>query len=90
MLKLNARLFTKDDLRARARRDFLMAANEISVQVRFDYVFDFEPLRRSFFQILIDITLRIDDDCLAIRPNQIRSMRQAAKIKLFEIHRETL
>src|SRR6185369_6129468 len=86
MLKRNARLLAKDDLRARARRDLLMPADKVRVQVSLDYVFDREPIRRCFFEILIDITLRIDHRSLTLRPNQVRSMRQTSKIELFKVH----
>src|ERR1044071_7539184 len=87
MLKLGACLFTKDNLRARASRDLLMPADEVGVQVRFDHILDLQPLRLGLREILINITLRIDNRSLTLRPNQVRSMRQASKIELFKVHR---
>jgi hypothetical protein len=75
MRKLNAGFFAEDDLGARACGDFLVAAHEICVQVCFDDVLDLETLRRSFREIFVDITLRIDNHRLTIGANQIRRVR---------------
>ncbi len=86
MLKLDAGLFTKDDLRAGASGDLLMAADEIGVQVCFDHILDLKPLCGSFCEVLVDVTLWIDDHGLAIRADQVRSVGQTCEIELFEIH----
>jgi hypothetical protein len=39
--------------------------------------------------IKIHVTLGVNHDRLALRPEHVRSMGQAAKIKLFEVHRRT-
>ena len=39
--------------------EFAMAADEIRVQVRLDHILDLEILRRGFFDVLIDVALRI-------------------------------
>src|SRR5574341_198246 len=54
--------------------------------MRFDDVFDFEVLRLRFIDVLLDVALRIDHCGFAVRANQIRGVRQAAQIKLLEIH----
>ncbi len=86
MLELSARLRAEDDLRASARRDLLMTADEVGVQVRFDHVFDLQTLRRGVGEILVNVALRIDDSSFAVRTDQVRRMGQAAEIKLFEVH----
>src|ERR1051325_2151661 len=86
MLERGACLCAEDDLRASAHGDLLMAADEISVQVRFDHVFDFESVRRGFGEIRVDVTLRIDDRSLPIRTDQVRRVRETSEIELFEVH----
>ena len=71
MRKLNVRLCAEDDLRAGARRDLLVTADEVGVQVRLDHILDFQSLRVRFLDVFIDITLRIDNRRFAIRANQI-------------------
>ena len=61
MRKSSPRFLAKDNLGAGSGRQFLMAADEVRVQVRFDDVLDLEILRRRFFDVLVDVTLRIDD-----------------------------
>src|SRR6185369_14603079 len=86
MLKLHARFFAEDNLCPRARRDLLVTADEIGVQVRLDHILDPQSLRVSFRQILINIALRIDNHSFTLRPDQVRSMRKTGEIKLFEVH----
>ncbi len=86
MGKRGAGFFAKHDLCPRACGELAMAADEIRVQVRLDHIFDFEPLRLSFVNVLIDVALRIYHHRLAFRSNQVRRMRQAAKIELLEVH----
>jgi hypothetical protein len=43
--------------------------------VCFDDVLDLETLRRSFREIFVDITVRIDNYRLTIGANQIRGVR---------------
>src|SRR6185369_91050 len=86
MLKLDTGLRAEDDLCAGARRDLLMTADEVGVQVRFDHVFDLQTLRVSFGEIFVDVTLRIDDRSFAVRADQVRRMRQTGEIELFEVH----
>src|SRR5262245_61951068 len=63
-----------------------MAANKVSMQVRLNYIFDLKILRCCFSQVLIYITLRINNGSNALRPDQIGSMGQTIQIKLLEIH----
>jgi hypothetical protein len=49
------------DLRAGARRQFLMPGNEAGVQVRFDYAADAQTILACFVDIMLDIALRIRD-----------------------------
>ena len=43
-----------------------MAADEIRMQMRFDDVLDLKVLRLRFFDVLIDIALRIDNRRFAV------------------------
>jgi hypothetical protein len=86
MRKLGASLFAENDLCTRASSDLLVSAYEVSVKVRLDHVFDPQPLRVGFGEVLVNITLRIDNSRFTLRTNQVRSMGQAREIELFEIH----
>ena len=86
MRKRRASFLAKHDLCTGPGRQLAMAADEIRVQVRLDHILDLEALRLSFVNVLINIALRIYYRRLALRTDQVRSMRQAAKIELFEVH----
>ncbi len=75
-----------DDLRACARRQLAMSADEIGMEVRFDDVADGQAIASRLVDVLIDVSLWIDHGSLAAVSDQIRSMRQAAKIELLEVH----
>src|ERR1700741_1889228 len=77
----------ENNLSASALRQFTMAADEISVQVSFDNVFNFEPMRGRFVDVFTHVALWIDYRPLACRTNQVRGVCQTAKIKLLEIHK---
>src|SRR5882724_1883853 len=87
MRKPSAGLFAEDDLSASASSEFAMAADEISMQMRFDDVLDLEILRPRFVDVLIDIGLRIDNRGFAVGTDQVRGMSQTTEIELFEEHR---
>src|SRR5204863_9736887 len=78
--------FTENNLGPGALRKFAVATDKISVQVRFDYVFDFETVRPGFFDVLVYIALRINHRSFSFRTDHVGSMGQAGKIKLFEVH----
>src|SRR4030095_5580451 len=63
-----------------------MAANEISMQMRFDNVFDLEILSFGFGDVLIDVALRIDYGRFTVCTDQVGSVGQATEIELFEVH----
>ena len=69
-----------------------MAGNEVRVEVREKDVRDAEMMIRSERQVLIDVTLRIDDGRRprVLVPDEIRRMREAIQIELFEDHRVLL
>src|SRR5215510_2088101 len=67
-----------------------MTADEVRMQVCLNDVFDFQILRRRFFDVLIDVALRIDNGGFAIRADQVRRMRETSQIELLEIHWNTL
>ena len=74
------------DLRARSRRQFVVPGNEVGVQVRFDHVSDAQAVLARFFDVKLDVTLRVHHRGHTVRTNHVRSVRQAAQIELFEIH----
>jgi hypothetical protein len=86
VFKRHARFGAEDDLCAGALRQFVVAADKIGVKVSLDYVLDFQPESLGFFNVLVDVALRVYDRGLAVGANQIRRMRQTPKIELFEVH----
>jgi hypothetical protein len=63
-----------------------VTADEVGVKMRFDDVFDLEALRDSLSDVLINVTLRIDYNSLAVGSDQIRRVCKTAEIELFEVH----
>jgi hypothetical protein len=64
-----------------------VSRDEIGVEVSFKDMTDSKPVCFGGLHIKIHVTLGINHDRLALRPEHVRSMGQAAEIKLFEIHR---
>jgi hypothetical protein len=62
-----AGFFSENNFCPGARGQFVMTANEICVQMRLDDVPDPEILRGGLVEILIHVTLRIDDGSFASR-----------------------
>src|SRR5688572_1960565 len=87
--KLCLSSFSVNDLSAGSRGQFNMAAHKIGMRVSLDDVFDLLPVGRRFENVLLDIPLRIDNRCLAVRAEIIRRMRETAEIELLEIHCRT-
>ncbi len=75
---------------AGAGGQFLMAGNEVGVQMSFEDVANLQILFLRGFEIDLNIALRIDDDRFALGPEQVRGMGQTSQIKLFEVHRPPL
>jgi len=82
------RLPAEADGGAHAVAQFEMTRDEIGVKVRQEDVHDAEVVIRRKRQVLIDVTLRIDDGGRAafFVGNDVRRMREAVQIKLFEDH----
>jgi hypothetical protein len=51
-----------------------------------DDEFNFQVLSASVIEILIDVSLRIDDSGFSFGPDQVRGVCEASQIELFEIH----
>ena len=68
MVKLDSSLLSKNYLRSGAGGQFTMAANKISVKVSFDDVFNLEVLRGRFFDVFIDIALRVNNGGFTVKP----------------------
>jgi hypothetical protein len=66
-----------------------VSRDEIGVEVSFKDMTDSKPVFFGGLHIKIHVTLGINHDRLALRPEHVRSMGQAAKIKLFEVHMRT-
>src|SRR5581483_6532150 len=86
MRKARASIFTYVDLCPSPLSQLTMSRNEIRVEVRLEDVFDLRPPLLRRFQVNLDIPLRINHKGLPLRGNQVRSMRQTAEVKLFEVH----
>ena len=80
--KLRIRPLAIDDLGARFGGKLDVPADKIGVRMRFDNVFYLLAVRRGFVDVLLDVTLRIDDRGLAVRAEIIRRVRETAEIKL--------
>ena len=74
--------------RANAVSQFEMTRDEIGMEVREEDVRDAKTVIRSERQVLIDVTLRIDDRCQAARlvGNDVRGVSQAVQIELSQDH----
>ena len=88
MLEHRSRLCAHIDLRSRARSQFPMAGDKIRVQMSFENVANGRALFGGSLEVKLHIALRIDHDRLAPGSEQVRSVRQAPQVELFEVHRE--
>jgi len=86
MRKGGVRFAAKNDLRASPPRKLDMSADEIGVKVCFDYILDGQSLGGGLVQVLLDVTLRVDDCRFTVRADKISRVRQTPEVKLFEIH----
>src|SRR5712692_1614457 len=86
MRKCCSCFITEDDFSSGARRQLAMTAHEVRMQMSLDDVLDLEILSFRFFNVLIDVALRIDDSGFAFRSDQIRSVSETAEIELLEEH----
>ena len=84
--ELRARGGAEDDLRAGARGELAMAADEVRVEVRLHDVFDGQPALARRVEVLIDVALRIDDRAFAAVANQVRRVGETGQIELMKVH----
>ena len=63
-----------------------VAGDEIGVQVGLEDVADADAVLLGRLQVNLDITLRIDDDGLAFRCQQVGGVGQTSQVELFEVH----
>ena len=78
---------SKIDTSPRTLGQFVVARDEIGMQVRLDNMFDLPPVASRRFQVNVDVALRIDDRRNALRSNHVRCVGQAAQIELFHFYR---
>src|SRR5208337_5607990 len=78
------------DTRAGPRGQLAVSGNEVRVQMGLEDVANRQPLFLRCFKIDFHVALRIDNDALTLRSQQIRGMRQTAEIELFEVHKDGL
>ena len=78
------------DFRPGTRGKLMMAGYKIGVAVSLDNIFDNQTVRLGFFNIDVDIPLRINDRGFRARPYQVRSVRKAPEVKLAEMHAKIL
>ena len=66
-----------------------MAGDEVCVEVGEEHVPNLQAVAPRFLQIRLDVPLRIDHGCRArlLVANEIRRVREAIQIELFEDHR---
>ena len=60
-LEFRGRTITEINACSGPGRKFVMAGNEVRMEVRFDYVPDRQPMLFGFVEIDLNIALRIDD-----------------------------
>ena len=77
------------DLRADAIAELEVAGNEVGMKVREEDVLDFETMLSGEREVLIHVTLRVDDSGRVglLVADQIRGVREAIQVKLLENHR---
>jgi len=65
-----------------------MPGDEIGVEMRQEYMLDFEGVLGGKGKVLVRVTLRVNDGCRAclLVSNYVGSVRQARQIELFEDH----
>jgi hypothetical protein len=65
-----------------------MPGDKIGVEMRQEYVLDLEPVLCGKRHVLVDVPLRVNDDCRTrmLIANNVRSMRQTWQIELIEDH----
>ena len=68
------------------RSQLLVAGNEVGVQMRLNDVLDDETVGSGFFDVLLDVALRIDNGRFPIRSDKVGGVREATQIKLSEMH----
>jgi len=71
---------------SRPRCKLMMAGNEVGVEMGFDDVPDFQAVRLRFFEVDVDVALRIDHCSISAGTDQVRSMSKTAEVELTEIH----
>src|SRR5258708_33655761 len=74
--ELRAGTLAEDNLRARALGQIAVAADEVRMQVRLDNVLYLQPFGRGLINVLVHVTLRVDDRRLALRADDVGSVRQ--------------
>ncbi len=72
--ELRIRPLPVNDLRSGLCREFDVAADKIGVRMRLNNIFYLLAARLRFVNILLNVTLRIDDRCFAVRAQIIRSV----------------
>ena len=80
------------DRRAGAIAQFEVAGNEVGMEVREEDVLDSQTVLGGEREVLIHVTLRVDDGgrVRLLVADQVRGVREAIQIKLLQNHRSTL
>ena len=73
------------DLRARARGQLAMSADEVGVEVRLDDVGDREAALRRLLQVDLDVALRIHDGRDPLGADQVGRLGEAGQVELLEV-----
>jgi hypothetical protein len=79
-------LLAEDDRGARSRRQFVVSADEVGVQVRLEDPADGEPLRPGLVEVLVHVAARVHDGRLAGVADQVGRVREATHVELSEVH----
>src|SRR6516162_2870553 len=71
---------------SRAPGQLAMSGDEVGMQMGLEDVADLQSMLLRSVEVDLHVTLRVDDDSLAFRRQQVRGMCQTAEIELFEEH----
>jgi hypothetical protein len=84
MLEFSARLCAEVDLRPSSLRELVVAGYEIRMQMCLDDVPDLDASLSGRCQVDVDVALRIDDRSDPFASDQVGSVGETRKVKLFE------
>ena len=80
-------VFAEVDAGAGAFGEFVMAGDEVGVEMGLDDVLDLEIFLAGSFDVDVDVTLRVDDGGDALGGDEVGGVGEAAEKELFDLYR---